>query len=68
MAISSVLLWVSLYADGSQNIEEHEDESKSPSLDAKDFRTDGEVVNHSSQDHIDVCIDPQRCKLYMISA
>jgi len=50
-----------------QYIKEHKNESKSPSFDTKDLRTDGEVVNHSSQDHIDVCINPQWCKLNNIS-
>ena len=45
------------------HVEKYKEEAESPCFDAHDHGAGGEVVDHSAQDHVNICIDPERCQL-----
>lgn len=50
--------------DECKDIEKHEVEAESPGFNSQNLCARGEVVYHSAQDHINVCVDPERCELH----
>lgn len=49
--------------DECKDIEKYEVKAESPGSNSQNLCARREVVYHSAQDHVDVCVDPKRCEL-----
>ena len=49
--------------DEGDDVEKYKVKAESPCFDSQNLGAGGEVVHHSAQDHVNICIDPERCQL-----
>ena len=48
------------------DVEKYKVKAESPCFEPPNLGAGGEVVDHSAQDHVNICIDPERCQLCSI--